>query len=89
MGGNLVRVVHPQTTFAVVELVSVAPDVAVVAEAGGEEPRRAVVFQDPDGEMHVYPMTDRALGDLRRMLDGNGLVVAATLPAGLPPGGAI
>lgn len=80
---RFVRVVHSQSNFQYDSCDAIAPDLGLKFESNdprsnGSDPAsytpKALAFTDPDGETHVYPMTEEARENLVRMLTG-GIIV--------------
>jgi hypothetical protein len=68
------RTVHPQANFEWRKLAELAPDVIITPNVPEAEQQAAEVmglaFIDPDGETHIYVMTDEGKGNLIRKLTG-------------------
>lgn len=79
---SIARHVHPFAEFDFGPIDRFAPDLGMrgkPAEEGGEAPiPNAVAFRDPDGETHVYVISDEGRTALMKCLSG-GIIIAGSI----------
>jgi hypothetical protein len=75
---GITRTIHPQSSVRYAPISQIAPDVQmranVTPENGAGEEVQALAFIDPDGETHIYPLSEEGKQALLKQLTG-GIVV--------------
>jgi hypothetical protein len=68
---GITRTIHPRWQLNYAPLERMVPDLRVSSENGeAEVPTHGLAFTDPDGETHVYMLTDSQKTELVKMLTG-------------------
>lgn len=79
---SITRHVHLFSEFDFGPIDRFAADLGVrgkPAEEGGEKPvPNAIAFRDPDGETHVYVLSDEGRAELTKCLSG-GIIIAGSI----------